>query len=241
MVGEGGSAGSSVRDVMARVTEAFEAARDDAAAPAMRAYLRDQFDFLGITSPVRVARSREAIGGLAAPGAADLEAIARACWARDEREYQYFAVWYLRRHVKVLPAPFIDTARDLIVTKSWWDTVDDLAQNVLGPLVQAHALQTTMDAWIDDDSLWLARAALLHQCRFKTATDADRLFRYCERRAADTEFFIRKAIGWALREHSKTDPDAVRAFVAAHDAQLSGLSKREALKWLDRRAAQGKT
>jgi len=104
--------------------------------------------------------------------------------------------------------------------------------------VQRGHRAALMDEWIGDDDIWLARTAILHQNRFKGGTDADRLFRYCEVRAADTEFFLRKAIGWALREYSKTDAVAVRAFVAAHDRELSGLSKREALKWLDRRSAR---
>ena len=111
---------------------------------------------------------------------------------------------------------------------------------MVGPIVRRdRSLDAVMDAWIDDDDLWLARAAILHQNRWRDATDPERLFRSCERRAGDTDFFIRKAIGWALREYTRVDPDAVRAFLAAHDSELSGLSKREALKWLDRRAAGG--
>jgi 3-methyladenine DNA glycosylase AlkD len=94
-----------------------------------------------------------------------------------------------------------------------------------------------MDEWIGSADMWLARAALLHQLHYRDGTDADRLFRYCERRAADREFFLRKAIGWALREYSKTDAVAVRRFLALHSDVLAPLSVREALKWLDRRGA----
>jgi 3-methyladenine DNA glycosylase AlkD len=86
-----------------------------------------------------------------------------------------------------------------------------------------------MDEWIGSENTWLARTALIHQLRYKRETDTDRLFRYCLLRAGDREFFIRKAIGWALRQYSWTDPDAIRAFVAAHEQELSPLSKREAL------------
>ena len=92
----------------------------------------------------------------------------------------------------------------------------------------------SIDVWIDSDDLWLARTAILHQNTWKTSTDEVRLFAFCEQRAADTDFFMRKAIGWALREYSKTAPDAVRAFVETHERTLSGLSKREALKRLDK-------
>lgn len=89
-----------------------------------------------------------------------------------------------------------------------------------------------MDEWIASEKIWLARTAILHQTRYKADTEEDRLFAYCLRRASDTEFFIRKAIGWALREHAKTNPAAVRRFVRENEALLSGLSKRDALKHL---------
>lgn len=223
-------------DIIERVTRAFEGARDPEKGPAMKAYMRDQFAFLGISSPARVALGRDAIVGTAEPTEADLIAVSHALWTKPEREFQYFAAWYLRRHQKILTAEFIDTARHLITTKPWWDTIDELAQNVIGPLVlRDRALVAVMDTWIEDNDFWLARAAILHQNRWRAETDAERLFRYCTRREADTEFFIRKAIGWALREYTRVDPDAVRRFVREHDTTLSGLSKREALKWLDRR------
>ena len=91
-------------------------------------------------------------------------------------------------------------------------------------------LGAAMDRWVDDKNFWLARVAIIHQLRFEAATDPDRLFRYYTRRAADSEFFIRKAIRWALREYAKTDPDAVLAYVRAHESELSPLSRREALR-----------
>jgi len=96
-------------------------------------------------------------------------------------------------------------------------------------MVTRHGgLVAAMDEWIADDDLWVVRTALLHQLFYKADTDARRLFDYCARQAGHTDFFVRKAIGWALREYAKTDPAAVREFVAA--TPLSGLSRREALK-----------
>lgn len=233
------SSGSTWADTaLARLTEAFADASDPEAATAMQAYMRHQFEFVGIPNPVRTAIAREVFGDLGRPSADDLLGFAHAAWARPERDFQYVAAKLLRRHVKRLDASAIDDLRTLIITKSWWDTVDELARNVVGPLVLAHPeLVEVMDRWIDDDDIWLARTAIIHQGAYKDATDADRLFRYCLRRAGDTEFFLRKAIGWALRDYSKVDEAAVRAFVAAHDAELSGLSKREALKYWERVAA----
>ena len=127
----------------------------------------------------------------------------------------------------------IDEVEQLIMTRSWWDTVDPLACRTVATLVTQHPdLRAIVDQWIDDDNLWLIRSALIHQLFYKDQTDADRLFSYIEHQAAHTDFFVRKAIGWALRQYGRTDPDAVRSFVASHDSELSGLSKREALKHL---------
>jgi 3-methyladenine DNA glycosylase AlkD len=87
-----------------------------------------------------------------------------------------------------------------------------------------------MDAWSGDEDIWLVRTAILHQLAYREATDANRLFSYCTAQAAHGDFFVRKAIGWALREYAKTAPDAVRAYLRAHESRLSGLSVREALK-----------
>lgn len=214
-----------------RLGASFEEHRDPARAEEMSAYLRGQFSFIGIAAPARGPLIRAALDGLRKPTERDLADLGLACWRRREREYQYAACFTLRRHAGVLGPGFIDVAERLITTRSWWDTVDELAGHVVGPLVRRHPeLGGTMDAWIDSKNIWLARTAILHQTRYKHATDARKLFGYCRKRASDTDFFIRKAIGWALREYAKTDPTAVKHFVRRNGAVLSGLSKREALK-----------
>lgn len=199
----------------------------------MSAYMRDQFPFLGLPKPVWWSAAREALRGLEKPDQQVLTEVATGCWRRPEREYQYAAVSYVRRHLAVTDASFLPMAERLVRTKSWWDTVDDLARNVVGSLVATHAeLSAEMDDWVASEDIWIARTAILHQLAYRERTDRDRLFAYCLRRAHETDFFLRKAIGWALREYSKTDPDAVVAFVKRNDALLSGLSKREALAFL---------
>ncbi len=126
---------------------------------------------------------------------------------------------------------FLPTAGRLITTGSWWDTVDTLASNVVGGIMRRHpAAVSTMDSWLADGNMWLVRSALLYQLRYREQTDLDRLFRYCLAQAGHRDFFIRKAIGWALRQYAWTDPEAVRAFVDKHRDELSPLSVREALK-----------
>ena len=217
--------------VLERLTTALEAERDREAAGAMRAYMRDQFDYVGVRLPRLRVLVKAAIAGLPAPTPEELTELARAGWARPEREYQYAAVELLRRYAPGYPSGFLAVVRELIEAKSWWDTVDSLAADVVGVLVRRNPeLVHQMDAWIEDDNLWIARTALLHQLTYKQATDAERLFRYCTRQAGHRDFFIRKAIGWALRQYARTDPVAVAAFVAR--TGLSGLSRREALKHL---------
>jgi 3-methyladenine DNA glycosylase AlkD len=218
-------------EVLDRVQKVYAAARDPERPAQMAGYMRGQFRFLGIPAPAQRALARQVLAGLGRPAEADLREVALGCWELPEREYQYFACDWLRRHARVCSAGFIAVARRLIVTKPWWDTVDTLAANVVGPLVAAHpALVSTMDAWAAEDNLWLVRTAILHQLRYKESTDVDRLLRYCTSQSGHPDFFVRKAIGWALREYAKTDPAAVRRFVRAQRDNLSPLSVREALK-----------
>ncbi|WP_437005734.1 DNA alkylation repair protein [Streptomyces sp. enrichment culture] len=223
---------SSLADtVLERLTGEYPAAADAERAAGMRAYMKDAAPFLGLTSPVRRSLTRTVLAGLPRPDESDCTAVALRCWRLPEREYHYFAVDYLRRHVTHCSSGFLPVVRHLLTTVPWWDTVDLLAAHVVGGLVAAdRGLARDMDAWIEDEDLWLVRAALLHQLRYKEHTDTDRLFGYCLRQAGHGDFFVRKAVGWCLREYAKTDPDAVRAFVAEHRTRLVPLSVREALR-----------
>lgn len=216
-----------------RLSASLEEHRDPARAAEMTAYVRGQFSFFGIGAPAREMLIRAAADGLGRPSERDLSGLALACWRKRDRDYQYAACKMLRRHVAQLNPAFLDVAERLITSKSWWDTVDELASHVVGPLVKRHPeLGATMDAWIASENIWVARTAILHQTRNRGDTDERRLFAHCLRRASDTDFFIRKAIGWALREYAKTNPGAVERFVRKNGSRLSGLSKREALKHL---------
>ncbi|MET9502792.1 DNA alkylation repair protein [Streptomyces sp. NPDC006622] len=217
--------------VLERLTAAYGAAADPARAVAMRAYMKDVASFLGIPAPGRRALSRAVLAGTPRPEESDCTAIALRCWALPPREYQYFAVDYLRRFTGRCSSAFLPVTRRLITTVPWWDTVDLLAVHVVGALVAADPrLAVEMDAWIADDDLWVARAALLHQLAYKDRTDADRLFGYCLRQSGHPDFFVRKAIGWSLREYARTDPDAVRALLGRERGRFAPLTVREALR-----------
>ena len=217
-------------DVVARLRAAFEPAADPERAAGMAAYMRDQLAFFGIPTPLRRRLAKEALAGVAPPTDRQLARVAIALWDEPERELQYVGCDLLRNHVGVAGPGFLAVVATLLRTKAWWDTVDDLAAHTVGPLVRRHPeLVAVMDEWIASDHLWTARTAILHQLSYGTDADAERLFRYCRLRATDTNFFIRKAIGWALRQHARVDPGAVDTFVDA-TPELSPLSVREARK-----------
>jgi 3-methyladenine DNA glycosylase AlkD len=208
---------------------------DPAYAAGAAAYLRDQFPFLGVRTPDRRRAMRVALRDLAPSSEAELTAVARVLWAAPERELQQSACDLVRTHIRVAGPGFIEVVGELVTTKSWWDTVDVLAAHAAGPLARRFPAEVVpvLDRWIDADDHWLARTAILHQLTWKGDTDADHLFAYCRRRASDREFFIRKAIGWALRQHAAVDPEAVAAFLDA-TPELSGLSVREARRGVER-------
>ena len=211
---------------------ALIAVADPAKSPQMAAYLQHRFAFLGIQASERRAAAKFFVAAGRGVSSSELLDGADACWEQPEREFHYVGTDLLVRWVRSIDSPDLDRVERLIRTNSWWDTVDAVAVNVVGPLVAADgSLSATMDRWIDDE-LWIARTAILHQLKFRERTDADRLFGYIDRRAAETEFFLRKAAGWALREYAKTDPDAVRAYVDSRGDRLSALTRREALKHL---------
>ncbi len=195
--------------------------------------MRDQFVFFGVPTPQRRAITKQVLAPLAAPSPTDLEEIGLLAWLADERETQYAAVDMLVRDVRLARPELLDTVSALVTTKSWWDTVDALAASVVGPLVRRYPeLVATLDGWIAGDELWLARTAILHQLGYRADTDVDRLLRYSLAWADHPDFFARKAIGWALRQYARTDPDTIRAFLADHGDVLSPLTVREASKHL---------
>jgi len=213
-------------------TAAVEAAlvplADPAQAGPMTAYMRNKFVFLGIKTPAR----RSATLPLIRRQEEHVLATAKALWSRREREYQYVACDLLLLGAASLPASSLTGVLRLATQKSWWDTVDSL-DGVAGILVRSHPkLATRMEALASNNNFWLRRIAIQHQLTFAEDTDAERLFRICLANAADPEFFIRKAIGWALRDYAHHDPQAVRRFLDQHGGRFSPLTLREARRHL---------
>jgi len=210
----------------------MEPHRNPKQAEPMAKYMKNLFPFLGIKTPEREALIREFKKMHGLPDPAELDAIVRELWLLPEREYAYMAIHLLTKRAKSLDRKHADLLEYLIVTRSWWDTVDLLAGTLVGGLFTKYPDLTDSyaEAWISSDNIWLQRSAILFQLKYKGRTDVERLFRYIKLCSSSKEFFIQKSIGWALREYAKTDPDRVRKFV--QETPLAALSRREALKHL---------
>jgi 3-methyladenine DNA glycosylase AlkD len=217
--------------------EALAPLADPAKAGPMAAYLKGVAPCLGITTPQRRTSLRQAWSGLPALTEADLVHACHVLWGLPEREYQYAACDLITRHSRTLGAAFLAHPTErLLTTKPWWDTVDSLGSAAVAPIVARHPLLVDdMWRWLDSGNRWLVRAAIQHQRGLKGNTDVGLLLAMCEPFVADREFFIAKAIGWALRDVTRWQPDAVRQFVAEHP-QLSAVARREAVRGLARSA-----
>lgn len=201
----------------------------------MKKYMRDQFEFFGLSSPLRRNVCKEFFQQKL--NSEDVRRFATLLWEKSEREFQYFAVDFLAKNMdtsKEFEAN-MSCVEGLITTKSWWDTVDILASKIVGQLVKQHRVlgKAVMEDWINRENMWLRRTALLHQLSFKNDTDEEMLFRFCSSRAHEEEFFIRKAIGWALRQYAYTSSANVKKYLLKHKKELSSLSFKEASKHLN--------
>lgn len=216
---------------MRAVEAALAPLADARRAAGMCAYMRGRFEYLGIQTPVRRAAAAPLIRAFKPADGGLLRRAVDALWNQREREYQYVAVDLLARHQAVLSLDDLAWLLDLAQRKSWWDTVDFLAK-AAGQIVLRSGAggKRAMDAALRHENLWVRRIAMLHQLGWREATDTGRLFRYADRLAPEKEFFIRKAIGWALRDYAWHDWQAVEQYLASAQDRLSGLTVREAGK-----------
>jgi 3-methyladenine DNA glycosylase AlkD len=221
--------------MVGRVQASLEPLRDPVRAAPMAAYMKHHFAFLGVPMPARVAALKPLWQGWQ-PTSSELMRLVRDLWALPEREYQYAALGALERHWKRLEARDLEPLCDLVATsKPWWDTIDVVAAHVAGGMVKRDSsLVALMDDHSAHPNLWLRRIAILHQLHRKLETDDARLFRYAIVNSSHESFWIRKALGWALREYAKVAPNAVLGFFEQHQEQFSRLTMREALKHLSR-------
>lgn len=222
------------REYLKDIRQLFAAHGDPLTAEGQMAYMRHQFSFYGLKAPVWTALFREFVREHGYPAyGGDLEEVVRRAYEEEHRELHYVALQIIEKTQKNSGADLIQLLEELILTHSWWDTVDWIAK-----LVGIHfqrfpdQIAPVTERWMASDSFWLQRVAIIYQLRYKDRTDTDRLFRYILQVARSREFFLQKAAGWALRQHAKTDPALVAAFVSRET--LPALTVREARKQLEK-------
>lgn len=206
--------------------------RNPERAVSAKKYMRDKFEFLGISSPELKSQTKEFVRATARTASIEkIHQIVQLCWKEPEREFQYVGCSLIgKSNNKWTPETF-ELGQQLVITKSWWDTVDTLSAHLFGPLLEKFPeLRIKMDAFSCSENFWERRVSILHQLLSRNRTDFDRLSHYCLASAGHPEFFVRKAIGWALRTHARSHPEEVKQFLKNYRERFSSLSVREALK-----------
>lgn len=201
----------------------------------MESYMKNNFPFLGIKKSVTAPVMRELFKQGLPAAKEDVKALVDDCFFEREREYHYIGMVILNKKEKLFDVTDLDYLEGLLTTHSWWDSVDTIAPNIVGAIVlrERNIGEQKMREWNRSDNFWLQRASLLHQLKYKHEMNETLLTEFILYTKDDKAFFIRKAIGWVLREYSKTNPVFVKDFVSTY--RLSTLSEREALKWLARK------
>ena len=202
-------------------------------AESMSKYMQDKFRFLGVRGATRTEIYKKYFPDARKAKTIDWDFVEN-CWNKEEREFQYVVVYYLKAMQKFLKREDISRLKYLIVTKSWWDTVDLLAKVVGSLVIRIEGYDQIMLEWSKDSNIWLRRVAILHQLSFKEKVDEKVLYEILKNNLGDNEFFINKAIGWALRDYSKSNPEWVTKFIEKNRENMANLSLREASKYLDK-------
>jgi 3-methyladenine DNA glycosylase AlkD len=205
---------------------------DPEKADGMQAYMKTDMPFYGVQKPARAAILRHLESEFAPLDGGAYESLASALWELPHREEKYLAQGVATSFAQFIVPESLPLYRRFIVEGAWWDFVDETATHMIRELVLGYPDEVwpVVDGWNADHDMWLRRASIICQVGARERTDSERLFRFCEARAHEREFFIRKAIGWALREYAKTDARAVAGFVKARREELSRLTFREATK-----------
>ena len=209
----------------------LEEERNELLAESMAKYMQDKFEFLGVRGTKRTELYKNYFPTAKKSKNIDWDFV-ETCWNREEREFQYAAVYYLRAMQKFLKREDISRLKYLIVTKSWWDTVDLLAKVVGSLVIRIEGYDQIMLEWSKDSNIWLRRVAILYQLSLKEKVDEKVLDEILVSNLGDNEFFINKAVGWALRDYSKFNPEWVTKFIEKNRENMASLSLREASKYL---------
>lgn len=216
---------------LAKIKKIYAANADATIAKGAKAYLLNQFEFYGIKSPLRRKICKEFYKAHPVKDHNELNSIIKDCFAAPQREIHYFAIELLGYHHKLWSKKTISLIEWMVTHQSWWDSVDSTNSFVISKFFMKfpETIEITTSKWNNSSNKWLQRMSLLFQLTYKKKTNTTLLTQYIENCQLEEDFFIRKAIGWALRAYAYTDSKWVVQFIKAHP-QLSNLSKREALK-----------
>ena len=209
----------------------LEENRNELLAESMSKYMQDKFRFLGVRGATRTEIYKKYFPDARKTKTIDWDFVEN-CWNKEEREFQYVVVYYLKAMQKFLKREDISRLKYLIVTKSWWDTVDLLAKVVGSLVIRIEGYDQIMLEWSKDSNMWLKRVAILYQLSLKEKVDEIILDKILVNNLGDSEFFINKAIGWALRDYSKYNPEWVKEFIRKNKDNMANLSIREASKYI---------
>ncbi len=200
----------------------------------MAAYMKTSMPFYGVQKPDRLPIYKSIKKDFAAENIDEYKDYVRALWALPHREEKYTALEYALANKQYIIKDSLDLYEELIRDGAWWDFVDTIAVHLVGEtlLHERKAVKSKLDTWINDDDMWIRRTAILSQNKHKSHTDETMLYKYIQKRMHEREFFIAKAIGWALREYSYTNPKSVKQFIAQNKNELAPLSVREGSKRL---------
>ncbi|CAG9316975.1 unnamed protein product [Blepharisma stoltei] len=224
----------SLNLIKTNIDAALKAAADPRLAKPMASYMKNHFSFLGIKTPQRRQATKDLVTETKKLSVKDLLDLVNWLWEVDQREYQYIAVDILAKNYLKFSLANIKQLIRLAQEKSWWDSVDGLSSVINKILRKSLAsdknAQNIMDESILHENMWVRRIALLHQLGWKDDTDEQRLFDYAKSQASDENFFIRKAIGWALRDYARHNPERVYSFLDENESIWSNLTYREATK-----------
>ncbi|GGF12403.1 hypothetical protein GCM10010954_08880 [Halobacillus andaensis] len=214
------------------IVTAFQENRNDDQRLPMEQYMKNKFSFYGIKTPERKKILKEVMTLFPERSYAETVQVVELLYKEKERECHYAALTLLDSYRGSIPISSIALYKQLISHHSWWDTVDMISSNLCGQYFKFHSenLRPLTERWSHSSNLWVRRASVLFQLKSKEHTDEELLFQTIRTLRHEKEFFIEKAIGWSLREYSKTSPSAVAAFI--HKQELRPLSRREGLKWM---------
>lgn len=221
----------SPKQYLQKVIAFFQEAGNPEIAEGQMNYMRNKFEYYGVKAPGWVKFSKEIMKSEGIFQEEKLKEFVRLCLKEEHREIHYFGIQMVERATKKEAEDFIEFLEELILTHSWWDSVDWISKMVGWHFMRfPHQIKPVTEKWMSSENIWLQRTAIIFQRYKNYPTDEKILFKYILREKKSEEFFIQKGIGWALRDYSKERPEAVIDFIKKNN--LKPLSKREGLKWL---------